>query len=141
MGRSTGVVLWVIPFLVLGFSPAWSLDLEEGEYEITSRVEMPGMPVSMPPVTVKQCLTQEDPVPTQSRGDQSCRITEKKAEGNTVHWAMECTQEGKTMKARGTITLKGDRLEGKTEMNGGPETGNMLIITHMEGKRIGPCPK
>ncbi len=115
------------------------LALEEGQYEITYKSEMPGMPVSMPPVTVTQCLTKQNPVPNQSTGNQECRITEMKTEGDTVTWTMECTQGGSTMHATGTITFQGDRLQGETRMEMGPEAGNRVIITHMEGRRTGPC--
>jgi hypothetical protein len=125
--------------LTFGLSSAWGLDLEEGQYEITSRVEMPGMPESMPPVTVTRCLTKQNPVPNQSTGGQECRITDMKTQDNTVTWTMECSQGGSTMQATGTITFHGDRFEGETRMKMGPEAGNQVIITHMEGRRIGPC--
>ena len=38
-------------------------ELKEGLWEITSQVEMKGMPQSMPPTTFRQCITKGNPVP------------------------------------------------------------------------------
>lgn len=141
MDKQIRIIFCVFLGIIMGFSVAWALDIKEGQYEITSRVEIPGMPSSMPPVTVKQCLTQKDPVPNQSSAGQECRITDMKTEGNTVSWAMECTQQGNSMQGKGSMIFQGDRFKGKSEMKMGPEAGNMLIITHTEGKRIGACQK
>jgi hypothetical protein len=139
MAKEMRVIFAVLICMVLGISFAWALDLKEGQYQITSKVEMPGMPMSMPPVTVEQCLTRKDPVPNQSTGGQECRIKDMKTKGNTVTWTMECTQRGSTMQGTGSMTFHGDRFEGKSEMKMGPEAGNMVIITLMEGRRTGPC--
>ncbi len=77
---------------------AWGFDLQDGKYEITSKIDIQGMPMQTPPVTITQCLTQQDPVPNQSTDDQQCKIIEMKTEGKTVTWKMECTQQGQKAK-------------------------------------------
>ena len=37
--------------MLLAALPAWGLDLNPGKYQITAKVEMPGMPAGMPPQT------------------------------------------------------------------------------------------
>ncbi|MDX9709788.1 MAG: hypothetical protein RBT64_09555 [Trichloromonas sp.] len=44
---------------------AGQVDMQDGQWEITTRVEMPGIPVQIPPMTVSQCITQKDLIPPQ----------------------------------------------------------------------------
>jgi hypothetical protein len=141
MGKRIAVAICVLLGSWLACSAARALDLQDGLYEITSKVEITGMPSSMPPVILKQCLTQREPVPEQSSAGQECRVKEIKTEGNTVSWTMDCTQQGNRLQGKGTMTFQGDRFTGKSEMKMGPQAGNMLIITRTEGKRIGACDK
>ena len=141
MRKQRRIMIGVVASMLVWFSGTYALDIQEGQYEITFKSEMKGMPISMPATTVKQCITQKDPVPSQSAAGQECRITDMKTEGNTVTWAMECTQQGNSMQATGSMTFQGDRFEGETEMKMGPQAGNMVLITRMPGMRIGECEK
>ena len=132
-------ILFCLVFGLTSSEGADSLDLEDGKYEITYRSEMQGMPIPMPPITLTQCLTQQDPVPNQSAGSQECTIKDMKTKGNTVSWTMECVQQGSLMRATGRMTYNGNNFEGETRMKMGPEAGNQELITRIQGKRIGPC--
>lgn len=129
--------------IILGITtialPALALDLKPGKYEITAKVEMPGMPGGMPAQSTTQCLTEQDPVPASSADAQDCKITDMKTEGNTVTYTMTCKQQGTTIKSSGKITYKGDTFEGTNQTQMGPEAGNMTITTKTKGKRIGKC--
>jgi hypothetical protein len=119
--------------------PAWALDLKPGKYEITTKVEMQGMPGTMPSQTMTQCLTEQDPVPASSADAQGCKVTDMKTEGNTLTYTMTCEQQGMTMKSSGKMTYKGDTFEGTNQTRMGPDAGNMIITTQISGKRIGKC--
>lgn len=127
--------------MVLAALPAWALDLKPGKYEITAKVEMPGVPGGVPPQTTTQCLTDQDPVPATSAGAQGCKITDMKTKGNTVTYTMECEQQGMKIKTAGQMTYKGDTFEGTSQTTMGPGAGGMTITTKIEGKRIGMCDK
>lgn len=129
-----------IAFLTLiVFSPlsAVCMDFEPGKYEITSKVEMPGM--AMPAQTMTQCLTQEEPVPDNSMGDQGCELSDMKKDGNTITWTMECNQQGQKVTTSGETKYSEDSFEGVMTTKMGPHAGNMTIKTQISGKRIGPC--
>src|SRR4030066_478398 len=70
-------------------------DFQEGLWEITTVSEMPGMP-AMPSVKQNQCMTNKDYVPhSKEEKDNSCTVSDLKANGNTVTWKMECkSKEG-----------------------------------------------
>lgn len=130
-------------FAVLFFSlivlPAFGLDLESGKYQITSKVEMAGMPGSMPPQTSVQCLTANDPVPNDSASAQGCTITEMNTVGNKVTYTMECNQQGMKVNSTGEIIYKGKSFEGTSRMKMGASAGGMTITTKTTGKWIGKC--
>ena len=125
--------------MLLAALPAWGLDLKPGKYEITAKVEMPGMPGGMPPQTTIQCLNEQNPVPDSSTGAQGCKITDMKTKGNTVTYTMECNQQGMKIKSTGEITYKGDSFEGTTQTTMGSAAGGMTVKTVIKGKRIGKC--
>ena len=121
-------------------SPVWALDLKPGQYEITSQVEMPGVPMTMPPQTATQCLTKNDPVPSQAAGGSGeCKITDMKTKGNTVMWTMECNEAGHKSVTKGETVYHGDRFDGTITNDMGPESGGMIIIIRVSGKRTGNC--
>ncbi len=138
MRTATTLILLIIAMFCLAAN-AWTLDLEEGRYEITSTVKMPGMPMQPPPTTITECVTQQDPVPNQQADNGNCKITDMKTVGNTVTWKMECDQQGQKMKSRGKMVYHGGRFEGKVDTQMGPEAGNMKISTTIEGRRVGDC--
>lgn len=139
MLKKIGIIGLVMSVLVTPASITWGLDFEEGKWEISSTVEMPGMPTQMPPSNVIQCITKQDPVPVKSAEGQQCRITDMKISGNSVTWTMECDQQGSRVKSSGKMTYSGDRFKGTIKTMLGPEAGNMVITSHINGKRIGAC--
>ena len=127
----------VILIAVTSVSIAGSVpDMEEGLWEITTKMSMPGM--SMPPVTNTQCLTKKDFVPESSQPNQECSVTDIMATGNTVTWKMRCKSQDSEMKGTGTMTYSGNSFKGTFKMTVTGEE-NMDMISHMSGRRIGDC--
>src|SRR5437588_10401369 len=61
--------------------------MQAGLWEITTRVEMAGMP--MPPMTTTQCYRDAKPesiIPKQ----QNCSVQQQGAAGNTLRWTLRC---------------------------------------------------
>lgn len=110
-------------------------NMQEGLWEITTKMDMPGMPMSMPATKHTQCITKENIVPESYQPDQECRITKTKVLGDTVTWTVECdSPEGKS-RLTGQITYHGDKFEGTINIT----MEGMEIIQHMSGRRIGDC--
>jgi hypothetical protein len=112
-------------------------DIREGQWEITTKMEIPGMPTNMPPVKNTQCLTDKDFVPENSQPGQDCKFPKTKVTGNTVTWTMECKGKGGEMNGTGKIIYSGDSFKGTMKMQ--VPGSNMEMTAHMEGKRIGEC--
>jgi len=115
-------------------------DMKEGKWEISTTVEMEGMPVETEPMKDTQCLTKKNFLPPLGDMGKECKTTATKIEGNTVKWTMKCNEQAGSMESVGTITYKGDKLEGtiKTTIKD-PEAGKMTMVQRMSGKRIGDC--
>ncbi|MBU0485060.1 MAG: DUF3617 domain-containing protein [Proteobacteria bacterium] len=119
--------------------PVWGLDFKPGLYEITSKVEMPGMPAgAIPAQTITQCMTEQDPVPSKNAGGEECKVTDMKQSGNSMTWKMKCDQQ-EDMISEGKMTYNGDSFSGTITTMMGPKAGNMTIVTRISGKRIGDC--
>ena len=113
---------------------------KEGKWEITTKMEMPGMPMEMPAFTHTQCMTQEDFVPDssqqQQQGDGNCEPVKVKTSGNTVTWSIKCkSEEGGVVTGDGTMTYKKDSFTGSMKMN----QNGMAMTMKMTGKYIGKC--
>lgn len=116
-------------------------NMQDGEWEITTKMDMKGMPAFMSrPMTYKQCITQKDAVPQKREPNKDCKMVSQKIVGNTVSWVMVCKDKDGTMESSGKITYRKDRFDGtmKATMSG-KESGNMDMNYKMTGKRIGPC--
>jgi hypothetical protein len=115
--------------------------MRPGMWETTVQVEMPGMPVTMAPMTQRHCVTKAMLVPQNQQPGQTCKLLDHKVSGNTVTWNVECDTEGRTMHGTGTITYTGDSsYKGKMDMTmtGGPG-GTMHMTQTMSSHRVGEC--
>lgn len=112
-------------------------NMQEGKWEVTTRMEMPGMSISMPEVTSTQCLTKRDFVPQGSQQGQECKIIKTKVIGNTVTWTVKCSGQGGEVTGTGRMTYSGSSFKGTIEMT--MVQSNTKMISHINGHRIGDC--
>ncbi len=140
--RAALAVTTIVIFLggTLAFA---GVNMHEGLWEITTRMEMQGMPMQMPARQHTQCLTKKNMlktmVPKEQDQEDECKVTDTRISGNTVTWIMKCRGRD-AMKLTGKTTYHGDTFEGTiTMISNDPEEGQMKIINHMSGKRIGEC--
>ncbi len=129
-----------------GIAHAAAPNMKEGMWELTMKMEMPGMPVGMPPQVMQKCFTGkdlEDPrrtVPSGGPGDSGCQVTDYKMQGNTATWNMACKGEG-AMTGSGSITYSGTSYTGTNRMTM-TEGGNSQAMTmHYSGRHLGACAK
>ena len=106
----------------------------EGEWwEMTTKIEMPGMPAMPSDKPVKFCRPKGDEAkPVKSDDDKNCTITDVKNAGNTMTFNMKCTGKD-AMSGTGEITSTATSFNQKIKMRTGGETMVMVAT----GKRIG----
>ncbi|MEQ1897408.1 MAG: DUF3617 family protein [Vicinamibacterales bacterium] len=111
--------------------------MREGRWEITMQMQMPNMPVQMPAMKSAQCITKAQlegsskGLPTSPDGNNSCKVSDYKADGNKVTWNMACPD----MTGTGAITFKADTYEGLMKLTS--KQGDMSM--KMSARRLGEC--
>lgn len=111
--------------------------MREGYWELVSTMEMPGMPMKMPPTRTKHCYSKED-VKDQKKSittDKNCTVTDLKQSGNKITWKMKCTGQNAGVFSGETI-YKGDAYDSTMKMETEGQTMNMKV----KAKRLGNCP-
>jgi hypothetical protein len=133
----TSIILFTIAVAALAASIP---DLQEGLWEITTKMEMPGMPKNMPPIKHTQCLTKKDLVPQSPQKGQECKISQTKVDGSIVTWTMQCNNAEGTTEGHGKIAYKGNTFAGVITMTVKiPNQQNMQMTSLLNGRRIGAC--
>ena len=142
MNKKLLLSLIVMSSLICASFAVAAPDMKEGLWEVTvtSKMEMPGMTMPMPPVKYTQCLTKNDFVPQKAEPGQECEKMSVNVSGNTVSWSIKCNNKEGAMKGTGKITYKGNTYEGVMNMtfpNQGGGEGKMT--SSMSGKWIDKC--
>ncbi len=133
----TSAVL-AVPAFAAGAKP----NVKPGQWETTVRMEMPGMPMAMPPMVTSSCLTEKDLVPNTSQPGQDCKVTKQKVTGQTVEWAVECKDKnGAVSTMTGKGTYKEETFEGTMQMAMSHGGAPMQMNAKVSGKRVGECKK
>jgi hypothetical protein len=110
-----------------------------GKWNIKMQMEMPGMPIKLPPVNLDVCLTAEDlqdpekSVPKDPKS--SCKVGDYEVDGNKVTWTVDCPKE--KMKGNGEITYNDTSYTGFMKMT----IGEQEMSTKYTGKWLGECTK
>ena len=128
----------VVPAAVISGLINFSAYAAPGEYwEITNKMEMPGMPFSMPATTNKVCIPKGgEKDPGKTSGDKSCQMTDIKTVGNKTTWKAHCDHDGQVMDGIGEQTTTANGYDGKMQMKtSGKHEMNMTMA--FSGKRIG----
>ena len=143
-------IIWSVVFVAVfaTIGAAASPNMKYGLWEITTSMEMKGMPMpfAMKPMTQTQCISKKDvenpekTVPQTSKENKDCKIKDYKVAGNRVTWKTVCTGKN-PMTSTGEITYnQGTSYEGSMTMDTeGNAKKTMHMVYHFKGKRIGDC--
>jgi len=129
----------LVAVLVVLLVPAVSFaakTMQEGLWELTTQMEMPGMPMKMPPSVMKHCYTKND-VSDQKKiisRDKNCTVTDLKTSANKVTWKMKCTGENAATMTGETI-FGSDSYSSVMKMKSQGQNMTMKV----KGKRLGNC--
>ena len=116
----------------------------DGRWEVKMDMEMPGMPMKIPTVTSTQCITPEEandpqksvPQGRGGRGNQDCKVSDFKQDGNKISWSMKCAGPPPTT-GTGEFLYAADTYTGTMKM----DTGGQAMTMKYSGKRLGDCTK
>ena len=132
------IIIAILSALALPAASFAADTMRDGYWELLTTMEMPGMPMQMPPSKTMHCYTRED-VKDQKKTistDKNCTVTDVKQSGNKVTWKMKCTGEHAGVFSGETV-FKGDAYDSTMKMESqGQQTMNMKV----KAKRLGDCP-
>ena len=126
----------IVLAVALAASPQAAAQDNGGLWEVTTRMEMPGMPAAIPPQTNRVCAAKnrkdEDFIPKQS----DCRMVESKRVGIKLTYQMECAGNNPST-ITGEMTFGNNAYDGQLHMtmHQSKQTMNMTF----SGKRVGDC--
>ncbi|MGL6070183.1 DUF3617 domain-containing protein [Craterilacuibacter sp.] len=115
--------------------------MQPGLWEISTRIQIPGVKIGIPPVLTRQCFTATQlkenghPLPLAN----GCRIKDHQHSGVTTRWNMQCQLEHGIVDARGEIRYGSASYQGSARFS--DNTGGQLhtIVHQYTGKRLGAC--
>ena len=111
--------------------------VKPGKWQLTMQVEIPGIPVKLPPTNFAQCVTESDAkslIP-QDNNSKQCKFSDYKVTGSTVSWSMDCPKDN--MKGTGQLSYTAESLTGAMQVN---KDGQDFTMKY-DGKRVGECDK
>ncbi|MBW9266886.1 MAG: DUF3617 domain-containing protein [Candidatus Thiodiazotropha sp. (ex. Lucinisca nassula)] len=123
-------------FLLLSkLSDASEVNMNPGKWQWTAVLNMPGMPIQLPPTSYTTCITRADFVPKESKLGQACENIDLTTEGDKVSWNISCTKAAGVTRSHGSITYHGDSAEGVINI----DVEGVQVSSKTTGKRLGPC--
>jgi hypothetical protein len=122
--------------LALAAAPALAQGGPDELWEMTTRMEMAGMPGQT--FNSKSCMKKGQTQPDKMNQDKNCKVLEQRTVGNTVHWKMECTGRD-PMTGEGEVTRTKDKMDGKIRMQGKRGKDAFDMTTVMSGRLVGTC--
>ena len=125
-----------LAFATLALTSAPFVLAAPGEYwETTTKSEMAGMPMAIPPMTVKVCVAKgAERTPQKSEG---CEYASFVNEGNRASWKVTCNQHGSVMTGTGEATYSADASDGKMHMVGTSSGHKFDMTMTFHSKRLG----
>ena len=143
---AAGMLVSAVPAMAGG-----AADMKPGLWEVVIKMEVPGMPMAMPPMTTKQCLTaeqiakREDKLvhPASRDPSEKCELKSHERRGNTMTMTMSCTASQGTSQVKGRMIFDSPTAyHGEFDVQAAVEDGRTMHMTqHFEGKRTGDCSK
>lgn len=129
IGAVAVALLACAPALAQGTDDLW---------ELTLKMEMPGMPMAMAPQVHRMCVAKahqdDDMIP--KRGN--CRMVDSRRTGNKFSYRMSCTGD-EPMEVTGETTYGNDAYEGRMRMTTTSGGQSMEMMQTYSGRRVGNC--
>jgi hypothetical protein len=107
-------------------------------WDVTSKMDMPGMPMAMPARTNRVCVEKGNDAATIPKND-GCTVVDTKRVGNKFTYRMQCKNAKNDYTATGESTSGPNGYQGKMHMAGKMEGEQMEMSLDYSGTRVGNC--
>jgi hypothetical protein len=127
-----------IPVMMIWLSGAVAHAVPGEYWEISSKMNIPGVPFAMPATTSKVCIPKGgENDPGKTSGDKNCQMSDAKTSGNKVTWKARCDHNGEIMTGVGEQTATANSYTGKMQLSGKSDGQDVSMDMAYSGKRIG----
>ena len=132
------IVLTLMGAAMLASATSTFAQAKDELWEVTMKMEMAGVPMTMPPQVHRACLAKshkdEDMIPMRD----NCRVLEARRSGNKVAYRMTCTGDP-AMDVSGETTYTDNGYEGRMRMTSTSPGQSMQMSQSYVGRRVGEC--
>ncbi|HEX9184838.1 MAG TPA: DUF3617 family protein, partial [Burkholderiales bacterium] len=124
----------------LGFfaAPAFAQGGSDELWDMTTRMEMAGMPGGGQSFTNQVCMKRGQTQPDKMSQDKNCTVAEMRTVGNTTTWKIVCTGRN-PVTGEGEVTRTKDSMNGRIRMQGKRGNESYDMTTVMQGRLVGNC--
>jgi hypothetical protein len=126
-------------FMVQQSVAAQKIDAQPGQWEISSQMQMQGLPIKVPPIKQMQCITEKDLVPKGVHQQKNCAASDIKITDNQVSWSMKCQTKAGEVTGKGKVTYQKTSFTGSFQMEMPGPQGKMVMTNDLKGRYIGRC--
>lgn len=128
----------VLAALAAAITPAIAGAADE-RWEISTRMEMSGMPMRLPATTVIVCTPAGEALEERIVERDGCNVTRVKRTGNSSRFSLQCTQP-QELKGEGTITREAeDAYRGEFSVTGRIDGREVSMKSTYSARRLGVC--
>lgn len=120
-------------------------DIQPGMWEYQIEMKIPGMPNSIPPTTMRRCLTPQDVAQNKhlandQGGKNPCTISNLKTSAGKISYEFLCKADKGSMKGTASGSASSTALDMETRLQMIPPVEGMSEMQQrMKAKRIGNC--
>ena len=107
-------------------------------WDVTSKMEMPGMPVALPAQTNRVCIAKGNDAATIPMSE-GCALVDSKRTGTRFTYRMNCKSGNNDYTATGESTSNANGYQGTMRMAGKMEGQQMDMSMSYTGARAGNC--
>jgi len=131
----------LILILVASFSGhTLALEITPGEWELTVKQNVSGMPLGIPTQKHRECFSDEDPIPTSFLKARQCDVMEQRVRHRTVYYKINCFTEHGSVINEGKIRFSSLKITGDSKSDLGDVAGQKTVLRYkFTGRRIGEC--
>lgn len=126
--------------LLFSSALAFPIEFTAGEWELTVKQSVKGMPAGIPPVTWRECLSPANPIPIKYLQARSCDVIEQHEVYRTLHFRMNCFTENGSMINEGKIRYSDFKISGDSKSELADVAGQDIVLRYkFAGRRLGDC--
>ncbi len=117
-----------------------ALEVTAGEWEITVKQYVSGMPVGVPEQKYRECFSDDDPIPTSFLKARQCDVIKQHVRHRTVYYKVNCFTEHGSIINEGKIRFSSFKISGSSKTDLGKIAGRPNTLGYkFTGRRIGEC--